>query len=269
MFFGKVVGGLLGITLGGPIGAIVGVALGHFFDRGLSKFRPELSAEDRAHAEQVFFSSVFQLMGHVAKADGRVSEQEVARAEEIMAHMQLSTAMRAKAIEYFKKGGQTDFDLPGVVGEFNSIGNKLPSLRQTLLTYLINIALADGQIDDAEEECLGQISEHLGVSKFAFKQLMAMLRAQAQFYQQQQRHGSQPYTPSKDELALAYESLGVASDASDPVVKKAYRKLMSENHPDKLQGQGVPQEMIEMATERAQKIQAAYDLIKKYRKTQS
>ncbi len=265
MFFGKIIGGLFGFSVGSIPGLVIGGFLGHLFDKGLKQFRPTLSEQERADAESVFFKTVFQLMGNVAKSDGRVSEEEIARAEQIMAHMRLSGEMRSQAIGLFKLGASEEFELTSVVAEFNKIGNKIPSLRQTVLMYLINIALADGKIDTTEEACLEKISEHLGISKFAFKQLMAMLKAQANFHQ----GGGQTQATREDELALAYEVLGVDSDVSEPALKKAYRRLMSENHPDKLMGQGVPQDMVEMATERSQKIQAAYDLIKTYRKSQT
>ncbi|WP_317928756.1 co-chaperone DjlA [Halioxenophilus sp. WMMB6] len=269
MWFGKLIGALLGLMVLGPLGLLIGLAVGHMFDRSLKQFRPALSPAERAEAEQIFFETVFRLMGYVAKADGRVSEEEIAAAEQFMAQMRLHPEHRKQAIEHFKAGSSADFDLIAQAGRFNAIGDKLPSLRQTVLTYLINMALADGRLDPAEEVCLAKIAEHLGIATFVFKQLLAMIRAQANFHQSYQSHqqqyagGAQP--SSANELALAYEALGVEASASDAVVKKAYRKLMSENHPDKLMGQGVPQDMIDMATERAKDIQAAYDLIKKQR----
>ncbi|MEQ9210373.1 MAG: DnaJ domain-containing protein, partial [Pseudomonadales bacterium] len=71
---------------------------------------------------------------------------------------------------------------------------------------------------------------------------------------------------SQSELDLAYKALGVSSDCSDAELKKAYRKLMSENHPDKLMGQGVPEDMVKMANERSSEISKAYDLIREHRK---
>ncbi len=272
MWFGKIIGALLGFSVAGFIGMIGGVIIGHFFDKSLSQFRPGLSPEERANVETLFFETVFKLMGFVAKSDGRVSEEEIAQAEQLMQQMHLSDSHRSEAIGHFKRGADPEFDLMEVIGRFNTVSDKLPSLRQTILSYVIGIALADGHLDPQEEQALEKIAAQLGFAPFAFKQLLAMLKAQANFQQSYQSHQQGNYQQSfqqptrEDELALAYEALGVDSDASDVALKKAYRKLMSENHPDKLTGQGVPQDMIDLATERSKNIQAAYDLIKKHRK---
>ena len=272
MWFGKIIGALLGFSVAGFIGMIGGVIIGHLFDKSLSQFRPGLSPEERANAETLFFETVFKLMGFVAKSDGRVSEEEIAQAEQLMQQMRLSDSHRSEAIGHFKRGADPEFDLVEVIGRFNTVGDKLPSLRQTILSYVIGIALADGHLDPQEEQALEKIAAQLGFAPFAFKQLLAMLKAQANFQQSYQSHQQGNYQQGfqqptrEDELALAYEALGVDSDASDVALKKAYRKLMSENHPDKLTGQGVPQDMIDLATERSKNIQAAYDLIKKHRK---
>ncbi|WP_345428034.1 co-chaperone DjlA [Halioxenophilus aromaticivorans] len=277
MWLGKVIGALLGFAVANVFGLVVGAFIGHMFDKSLGQFKPVLSAQEREQAEHLFFETVFQLMGYVAKADGRISEEEVAQAEQHMAQMRLSGEQRQQAIAHFKAGAEPDFDLVALGGRFNEVANRLPKLKQTLLTYVINMALADGRLDPAEEACLSQIAAQMGFSGFAFNHLMAMLRAQAGFQQSHgaggafgQGHagGQQSYRPpsAADELAMAYEALGVDEQVSDAVLKKTYRKLISENHPDKLMGQGVPQEMIDVATERSKTIQTAYDLIKKHRK---
>ena len=272
MWFGKIIGALLGYGVAGFFGVIFGVVFGHFFDKSLSKFRQTLSPEDKAQAEQLFFETVFKLMGYVAKADGRVSEEEISQVEQFMGQMHLTDNHRQEAISHFKAGAADDFDLVELLTRFKSISDKLPNLKQTILSYVVGIALADGHLDAGEEQSLEKISAQLGFSHFAFKQLLAMLRAQANFQQRghQQHHqnrGQSGFQPtSGDELKLAYEALGVDDDVSDIALKKAYRKLMSENHPDKLMGQGVPQDMVDLATERSKNIQAAYDLIKKHRK---
>eukprot|EP00752_Nemacystus_decipiens_P018867 g16923.t1 len=137
--------------------------------------------------------------------------------------------------------------------------------------YLIGLALADGHLDPAERNIIAEVAMALGMNRATLEHLIRMVNAQTHFRsgggytgQDGSRSYSQP-TP-KQELDLAYEALGVSKDISDKDLKRAYRKLMSENHPDKLIGQGVPDDMVEMATERSQEIQAAYDLICKHRK---
>ncbi len=112
------------------------------------------------------------------------------------------------------------------------------------------------------------MASRLGYSEQAFNQLMAMIQGQNRFaggagYQRQQGAGPQGATHSLED---AYQALGVSSSDSDKTIKRAYRKLISQYHPDKLIGQGVPEDMIQKATERSKEIHAAYDMIEKHRK---
>jgi len=146
---------------------------------------------------------------------------------------------------------------------------------------LITLALADGVLHEAEERVLTEIAEKISFSKFAFNQLLGMVRAQMAFRERQagsssgydyyreshhRQQSGQKHYDSKKELELAYEALGMTPNDTDAAVKKAYRKLMSENHPDKLAGRGVPEDMVKLATERSQEIQKAYEIVKKSRK---
>ena len=115
----------------------------------------------------------------------------------------------------------------------------------------------------AESEILQRVAQHLGFERAQFLQFLDMLQAQQRFHQ---RGYGADTTTARDALADAYRALGVSSDASDAEIKKAYRKLMSQHHPDKLIAQGVPPDMIKLATEKTQEIQTAYELIQKARK---
>jgi DnaJ like chaperone protein len=132
-----------------------------------------------------------------------------------------------------------------------------------LLTYLIVMALADGRIDDSEHRLLLEIAQQLRFSQTEFEQLLKMVLGQTQFGGGSGRQTSQRSSASA--LSDAYQALGVQASDTDQQIKRAYRKLMSQHHPDKLMGQGVPEDMIQVATEKAKEIQLAYDLIKQQR----
>ncbi len=263
---GKLIGGLIGLIIFGIWGAIIGVLVGNVVDRGRSSFTPAR----RQHIEQQFFQTSFRLLGHLAKADGRVSEAEIAGTEDLMTRMGLTAEHRRQAINEFKTGTTTGFDLDREMDQFIAICGRQPRLQQALLSYLVMLSLADGQMHQAEEHVLRQVAQRLGMPAAVFDRLLQMIQAQASFHQSRYQSGGAGVGPASPQaLAMAYQVLGVDQGASDAEIRKAYRKLISENHPDKLIGQGMPEDMVRMATERSQEIRAAYELIRKSRSTKS
>ena len=266
MIFGKLIGGVLGFMAGGIVGAIIGLMVGHFFDKGFGQALGFDFGADRERLQQLFFETAFSVMGHLAKADGRISEEEVAQAEALITRVGLSAEHRQQAINYFKQGALEGFELEPVIARFVSEGGRGHRLPVLLLEFLVSMALADGVIHPTEQDVLNRTAAALGINTRQFQQLLAMLMAQHDFGQQGQYQQGAQAAPRGDALLKAYQALGVESSASDREVKRAYRKLMSEHHPDKLIARGVPEDMLKLATETAQEIQAAYELVKQSRK---
>lgn len=262
-FFGAILGFLAGAYISFKLsGGLLGQLSGFGNVGGHAVLKTE--------RQSIFFKTVFTLMGKLAKADGRVSEQEIEHVESFMTQLKMSPVNRKEAIAHFKTGSQPDFSIDPVIQEFNNATADSPNLRQMLMVYLARVALADGALHANEAELMREIATKLGYSEQAFAQLLAMLQGQDQFaggHYQSGGHSSGVggYT-SASALDAAYQALGVSKDDSDSDIKKAYRRLIREYHPDRLMGQGLPEEMIKEATERTKEIQAAYDLIKKNRK---
>ncbi len=259
--FGKIVGGLLGLLVAGIPGLVIGVLAGHWFDRGLAHNLRMVSPERLAAARETFFTVSFELLGHIAKADGRVSEAEISQAEALMQQLGITGEQRDQAIARFKEGARPEFELEASVARFKQDCAGPRQIAHTLILFLAGMALADGEISAPERQVLGRVAELLGINAAALRQLLEMFEAQAHFHDY--RPGDQP--AAADQLADAYRALGVDGGCSDRELKRAYRKLMSEHHPDKLMAQGVPESMLKVATEKAQEIQAAYELVKKSR----
>ena len=199
-------------------------------------------------------------MGFMAKADGHVSEDEISQAEVLMAKLGIQGQKRSEAIQYFQQGAAADFDMQAVLAKFVTAARFRADMKRNLLTFLVEIAIADDHFHASEEAVLRRVASAINIDMRSFERMVEMLKAQRSFAGGHQR------SSSANELTTAYKAIGVPSTASDKEVKRAYRKLMSQHHPDKMIARGVPEDMLAMATEKTQEIQAAYDMIEKSRK---
>ncbi len=253
----KFIGLIAGYYFLGFFGALLGLIVGAFFDRMRALGSGGMNPLRNAMRQTVFLETVFISMGKLAKADQHVSQDEIAHVEQFMQKLGMTAEHRTQAIALFKRGADPAFDIEPTIKRFMAICGHAKDLKQVLLVYLIVTALVDGHFHPAEEALLADIAGHLGYDQATFRQLMDMVLNQSRFA------GGQ--ANSATALDDAYKALGITKDSTDQEIKRAYRKLMSQYHPDKLMGQGVPEDMIVMATEQAKEIQIAYDTIKKNR----
>jgi DnaJ like chaperone protein len=260
-WLGKLLGAFFGFLAAGPIGAVFGIVVGHYFDLARAGHIFIGSPQGHTQTQDIFFRATFSILGHIAKADGRVSENEIRAASRIMQNMMLTHELKRQAIHYFRMGKDESFDLDHMLSALYAACYQQPNLLHLFLEIQLQGALADGVVNPNKQRILEHISLRLGLNTqdFFFRQA---------YQQQQQRRGyQQSYQPPPrtDHLENAYRLLGVSRSSNNLEVKKAYRKLMSQNHPDKLVSKGLPEEMIKLATQKTQEIKAAYELICKSR----
>ncbi len=256
---GLIIGGLLGYYAFGPIGALIGMVLGGLFEYGASKNLRTGSGSYAAQARETFFNTTFETMGYIAKIDGRVSENEIKVARTIMTKMGLDAAGIKRAIAAFSRGKQADFSLPRSLTELKE-RCRFHYLLKLFLDMQVQAAYADGNPVQAKRDILQKIAQQLGLPTVDFVAIEEM------FNGAHATHGAYQATARPtDTLAESYRILEISSSATNQEIKRAYRKLMSENHPDKLLAKGLPEEMIKVATEKTQTIQKAYDRVKSAR----
>lgn len=241
------IGAAIGFLLGRWVGLVLGALAGYWISQSL---RVSLLSAGVRRVQQQFLDSTFAVMGAVCKADGRVTEDEIRVAESLFERLHMSSEARASAREAFGRGKAPGFDVDAEVQRFVQAARGQRVLAQMFLQVQLSAVAADGVVHPAEHELLLRIARGLGLSEAEMRQLEAMLRG-----------GGGPAgnaAPSDSD----YEVLGVPASATDDQIKRAYRKLMSENHPDKLAAKGLPESMRPVAEEKTRNITAAYDRIK-------
>ena len=257
MFFGAVVGFLLSRQVWG---AVIGAVIGHLFDQSLN-LGPAGAGRGQSSLSiaHEFFRTTFELMGHVAKSDGRVTEAEIDAARRLMHELKLGPREIGIAIECFRNGKSTAYDAELSVERLREACGQRYDLLRAFMELQLRAALAGNGISPPARAILTRVAERLGMSGLEFAFMEASIRARQRSYGPSAGTRSAAGTGS---LAEYYAELEVDAEITDQEVTKAYRRQMSRHHPDKLVANGLPESMAQMAKEKTQRIQEAYEGIR-------
>jgi DnaJ like chaperone protein len=267
-WIGKTLGGVIGLIAGGPIGAAIGVVIGHQFDAnagpGIAR-RAGIGGAAGPGAVQIgeqFFRTTFQVMGHVAKADGRVSEQEIQAARAVMSQLRLSAEQVQVAIACFTAGKSAQFSPDAALGALYRACGGRPELMRAFIEIQMRAALMGNDLQPAARGVLQRMSAKLGLGAMEFAHIEAVLRMRRNGYA---GDGNGAGLDSETRLAEAYKVLECGPQSSNEELSLAYRRQLSRHHPDKLKANGLPESMIEHAKQRTQQIIEAWDLVRERR----
>jgi DnaJ like chaperone protein len=264
--WGKILGALFGMALLKIPGLFIGLVIGHWFDRsyggvfashgGFNGF-----SRDKSEAQGIFRYNTFAVMGHIAKSNGVVTKSHIQQATVFMDQLGLTAAQKQEAQAAFRHGKQADFPLLEQLAEFRSVYRTRPDVLLMFLEIQISTAYVDLYLSSAEQKILTQVASALGINATQFEQMLSRYEAEARFA----KNSSNGPGDAGSRLTDAYKILGISADSSEVQLKKAYKKLMAQHHPDKLMSQGLPPELMDVAKQKTQDIQAAYELIRKQR----
>lgn len=272
---GKFFGALIGFLLTRNVwGAVVGAMIGQMFDQGAGFAGAGRAAADdgfgrlhrgdihsggvpHASISEVFFRTTFELMGHVAKSDGRVSEAEIGAARRLMQELHLGAHEVDAAIDCFRFGKSPAYDADGSVERLRQACAMRQDLLRAFIELQLRAALAGNGISPPARTILTRIAARLGMSGLEFVHIEATVRAR-----QQASGGTGSRAAGEKPLSDSYAELEITAGISDQEVTKAYRRQMSRHHPDKLIANGLPESMAQVAKEKTQRIQEAYETIR-------
>ena len=234
-------------------GMIVSLVLSY----ALSWLARKVVVQKLASIQEHFLETTFAVMGAVCKADGVVTRDEIAMAESFFVRLRLSPERKEQAKAAFARGKAKDFDLDGEVRGFAAASRGQRALHMMLLQIQISAVMGDGKVHPAEHQLIVRVARLLGLTEADVAQLEALLRTGGA--------GAYGGPPPQQSLDNAYAALGLPPSATDADIKKTYRRLMSQHHPDKLESKGLPESMREMAEQKTSEISTAYAVIKEAR----
>ena len=236
--WGKILGGMGGLALGGPLGAVIGALGGHVIDT----LQPEASSPKDGTKTVAFTIAVIVLGAKMAKADGQVTRDEVTAFKQVLHVPPEEMKNVARVFDQARKDSQ---GFEPYAKQMSDMFSHEPQVLEELLWCLTHIARADGHLHPGELDFLYKVSEIFGFTGPDFERVTGVCM--------------------QGQAANPYAILGVKPDADADAIKQAHRKMVMEHHPDRLVAQGMPEEFVAMANEKLAEVNAAYDRIKSER----
>ncbi len=246
-WMGKLIGGAIGFVLGGPLGAVAGATFGHAFDIGEDQY---LSSGNRVlssgeTSQLAFFVATFSMLAKLAKVDGQISEEEINSIRSVMVKdIKLDTQGQNIAIQIFNAAIQSPEPFSEFAAQFFKQFQTQPQLLELMIDILFRVSLADGRMNQQEEMLILEAVRIFRFHPDAYKRIK---------------------TRYVDDFQKYYAILNCEQTDSNEQIKKQYRKLVFEYHPDKIASKGLPEEFMKFANDKFREIQEAYDKIRKER----
>ena len=260
-WLGKMIGGTIGFALGGPLGAVAGAAFGHtFVDKkeqvylssrpgasrpGASRYGAQETLSSNEEAQLVFFTAAFSMLAKISKADGQITENEISAIESFMKRdLQLDLNSQQTAINIFRQAVDSPESFDAFANQFYSVFRTQSNIIELMMDVLLRVSTADGNISSEEETMLLSATRIFNYSTADYARFKSKYVKETNKY---------------------YAVLKCDETSSNEEIKKQYRKLVTEYHPDKIEAKGLPEEFIKFANDKFKEIQEAYDNIKKER----
>ncbi len=239
-WLGAGIGASIGFAIGGPIGAGIGLWLGS----SVSKHKKQSATLERQN-QTLFFVSLFSMLGKMAKADGIVSKEEIDTLIHFMMEMKLDEEDKKAAITIFNNAKNDKYSIYEYAIQYKE--NASIETRAIMYKMLWKVAYSDGVIHQQESAILQKIPPYLGLNSNFYDRLKGEILDIAQ------------------DVNVHYNLLGCTSSDSDAHIRKSYKRIIAEYHPDKIQSKGLPKEFVKVANEQTKRINKAYEAIKKSR----
>jgi len=244
-WFGKMTFGTLGLFFGGPLGAIIGMTLGHHLvDRKAEPGQVSGAPLKSEQAQAAYFVCVFSILGKLAKADGQVTGDELQVVDEFINGMRISDTEKQFAKQVFNEAKNSSYSIDDFALQFYQINSSQPAVLTSFLDVLFRVAAADRVLHPAEEAALVRIKNIFRISDKQFDDIKSVYFSDVDRY---------------------YKILNCSADSSNAEIKKNYKKLVRDFHPDTIISKGLPEEFTDFAASRFREIQEAYEKVKKER----